>query len=85
VTYNVDKPPADKSFNLVVKVVTADKNKVQAQSCVRYTGDGENSGMAILEFGLPSGFSLDDIEKVGFVWVLYSNTESISDDPYWTL
>ena len=67
VTYNVDKPPADKSFNLVVKVVTADKNKVQAQSCVRYTGDGENSGMAILEFGLPSGFSLDDIEKVGFV------------------
>jgi hypothetical protein len=67
VTYNVKEPPKkDKSFNLVVKVITAEKNKVQAQSCVDYTGDGEHSGMAIMEFGLPSGFSLDrdDIEKV---------------------
>ena len=64
----MDTPPTEKSFNLIVKVITADKNKVKAQSCVRYTGDGENSGMAIMEFGLPSGFSLDqdDIGKVGF-------------------
>ena len=70
-TYNVDKPPTDKSFDLVVKVITADKNKVEAQSCVKYAGDGENSGMAILEFGLPSGFSLDqdDMEKVGSICV----------------
>ena len=62
----METPPKDKSFNLVVKVITAEKNKVQAQSCVSYTGDGENSGMAIMEFGLPSGFSLDrdDVEKV---------------------
>ena len=49
-----------------MKVKNADSNKVEAESCVRYTGDGDNSGMAILEFGLPSGFSLDqdDITKV---------------------
>ena len=64
-----EAPKKDKSFNLVVKVITAEKNKVQAQSCVDYTGDGEHSGMAIMEFGLPSGFSLDrdDIEKVRFI------------------
>ena len=66
----MDKPPTDKSFDLVVKVITADKNKVQAQSCVKYEGDGEKSGMAILEFGLPSGFSLDRdvVEKVSY-WI----------------
>ena len=62
----MDKPPTDKSFKLIVKVLTAEKNKVQAQSCVKFEGAGENSGMAILEFGLPSGFTVDrdDIEKV---------------------
>ena len=68
-TYNIEKAPTENSFKIVVKVETADKNKVQTLSCVRYTGNGENSGMAILEFGLPSGFSLDqeDINKVGRV------------------
>ena len=67
VTYNVDKVPTENSFEVKVYVRNADKNEVKAQSCVRYTGDGENSGMAIMEFGLPSGFSLDQdhIDKVG--------------------
>ncbi|XP_028411916.1 CD109 antigen-like isoform X2 [Dendronephthya gigantea] len=59
VTYNVKNAPTDNSFNVKVKVKNVDNNKVEAESCVRYTGDGQNSGMAILEFGLPSGFSLD--------------------------
>jgi hypothetical protein len=68
VTYNVKTAPTDNSFEVVVKVGSSDNNKVEARSCVRYTGDGDNSGMAILEFGLPSGFSLDqeDVNKVGF-------------------
>ena len=65
-TYNVDKAPADNSFKLDVQVITADKNKVKTQSCVSYTGEGDNSGMAIMEIGLPSGFIVDqdDIKEV---------------------
>ena len=67
-TYNVEKTPTENSFVLIVNVKNADSNQVEARSCVKYTGDGDNSGMAILEFGLPSGFSLDqeDLNKVIF-------------------
>ena len=66
VTYNVDKPPTDKSFNLIVRVIEADNRTVKTRSCMTYAGDGQKSGMAILEFGLPSGFNIDqdDVNKV---------------------
>jgi hypothetical protein len=73
VTYNVRNTPTDDSFVLFVNVKTADNNKVEARSCVKYAGDGENSGMAIMEFGLPSGFSLDqeDLNKVIVLLLFY--------------
>lgn len=66
VTYNVDKAPTDNSFEIIVQVIKSDKNKIEARSCVKYVGDGQKSGMAILEFGLPSGFNVDqdDVNEV---------------------
>ena len=62
----MDKPPSDKFFDLVVRVIEADNNKVKTRSCVKYSGDGQKSGMAILDFGLPSGFNIDqdDVNEV---------------------
>lgn len=78
VTYNVDKAPTDNSFEVTVSVVTADNNEVTTRSCTKYTGDGDNSGMAILEFGLPSGFSLDpdEVNKVNIK--IFKQTRALS-------
>lgn len=73
-TYNTKEPPTDNSFKVVVNVETADRNEVETRSCVTYTGDGSKSGMTLMEFGLPSGFSLDqdEVNKVRFGYLVCS-------------
>ena len=66
VTYNVDKAPEENSFDFLLKVVKETKYEIEIKACSQWTGGNQNSGMAVMDVGIPSGFELDwdTVDKV---------------------
>ena len=59
VTYNVDKAPAESSFDFVLNVIRETDYEIEVKACSMWTENGQSSGMAIMDVGIPSGFELD--------------------------
>lgn len=66
VTYNVDKAPADSSFDFLLEVIRETKYEIEVKACSMWNGNDPDSGMAVMDVGIPSGFELDwdSVEKV---------------------
>ena len=66
VNYNVDKAPEEASFDFLLDVIKETKFEVEVKACSMWTGNEQNSGMAVMDVGIPSGFELDwdSVEKV---------------------
>lgn len=68
VTYNVDKAPEDNSFDFLLEVVRETKYEIEVKACSQWTEKkkNQNSGMAVMDVGIPSGFELDwdTVDKV---------------------
>ncbi|KAK3607700.1 hypothetical protein CHS0354_016724 [Potamilus streckersoni] len=57
VEYDINKRPF---FELNVEVVKEmSLNDINVQACFRWIGDGEETGMSVVEIGIPSGFGAD--------------------------
>ncbi|XP_015780239.1 PREDICTED: CD109 antigen-like [Acropora digitifera] len=59
VTYNVDKAPPDSSFDFVLKVLREGNNEIELEACSKWTEKDQESGMAVMDVEIPSGFQLD--------------------------
>lgn len=59
VTYNVDKAPPDSSFDFVLKVLKESNNEIELEACSKWTEKDQESGMAVMDIEIPSGFELD--------------------------
>ena len=59
VTYNVDKAPEDNSFDFLLEVVEETEYEIEVKACSQWTDGNQNSGMAVMDVGIPSGFELD--------------------------
>lgn len=59
VTYNVDKAPEDNSFNFLLEVIRETEYEIEVKACSQWTVKNQNSGMAVMDVGIPSGFELD--------------------------
>ena len=66
VTYNVDKAPGDNSFDFLLEVIRETKYEIEVKACSQWTVRKQNSGMAVMDVGIPSGFELDwdTVDKV---------------------
>lgn len=66
VTYNVDKAPEDNSFDFLLEVVRETKYEIEVKACSQWNDKNQNSGMAVMDVGIPSGFELDwdTVDKV---------------------
>lgn len=66
VTYNVDKAPEDNSFDFLLEVVRETKYEIEVKVCSQWNDKNQNSGMAVMDVGVPSGFELDwdTVDKV---------------------
>ncbi|KAJ7374578.1 hypothetical protein OS493_004916 [Desmophyllum pertusum] len=66
VNYNVDKAPEEASFDFLLDVIKETKFEVEVKACSMWTGNEQNSGMAVMDVGIPSGFELDwdSVEKI---------------------
>ena len=66
VTYNVDKAPEDNSFDFLLEVIRETKYEIVIKACSQWTDRNQNSGMAVMDVGIPSGFELDwdTVDKV---------------------
>ncbi|XP_059162968.1 CD109 antigen-like [Physella acuta] len=59
VSYNVLSEIEVKSFDLKLEMVKETLNSLYMETCTRWLGYGLSSGMAVQEFGIPSGFEAD--------------------------
>lgn len=59
VTYNVDKAPEDSSFDFLLEVIRETEYEIEVKACSQWTDGNQNSGMAVMDVGIPSGFELD--------------------------
>lgn len=59
VTYNVDKAPPESSFDFVLSVLKESANHIQLKACSKWTETEQESGMVVMDVGIPSGFELD--------------------------
>ncbi|XP_033103844.1 CD109 antigen-like [Anneissia japonica] len=59
VSYNMEEVDQVPAFNVVVTVVDDDPNNIQVEVCGQYLKE-EESGMSIMEVGIPSGFDVDE-------------------------
>ena len=59
VTYNVDKAPPESSFDFVLAVFEESTNKIELRACSKWTEKEQESGMVVMDIGIPSGFELD--------------------------
>lgn len=63
VTYNLEKAPTKRSFDFDLDIVTQTDYQIEAKACAKWTENADSSGMAVLEVGIPSGFT-PDMEKI---------------------
>ncbi|XP_071958025.1 CD109 antigen-like [Antedon mediterranea] len=60
VMYNVQEVVEEPAFNVTIAVIDNDLNNIQIQVCGQYLKDIVQSGMSIMEIGIPSGFVVDE-------------------------
>ncbi|CAG5136701.1 unnamed protein product [Candidula unifasciata] len=59
VYFNVESDIGEVTFELSVKLVEETMKHLLVETCTKWIGEGASSGMAIQEFGIPSGFKFD--------------------------
>lgn len=66
VTYNVDKAPPESSFDITLEIIKETHYEIVLKACSMWTDMEQESGMAIMDVGIPSGFALDwdSVEKI---------------------
>ncbi|XP_078364931.1 CD109 antigen-like isoform X2 [Oculina patagonica] len=66
VTYNVDKAPDESSFDFLLEVIRETKYEIEVKACSMWSENDQDSGMAVMDVGIPSGFELDwnSVEKI---------------------
>lgn len=66
VTYNLPEAPSKRSFDFDLNIVSQSDNQIETKACAKWTENEDSSGMAVLEVGIPSGFTpdMEKIEKV---------------------
>ncbi|RUS86836.1 hypothetical protein EGW08_005432, partial [Elysia chlorotica] len=58
VFFNVESEVEDLTFDLTVTLIEETINWLVVETCTRWLGEEESSGMAVQEIGIPSGFSI---------------------------
>ena len=68
----MDKAPPDSSFDFVLKVLRESNNEIELEACSKWTEKDQESGMAVMDIEIPSGFELDwdKVQKVNFKFSL---------------
>ncbi|XP_073231989.1 CD109 antigen-like [Porites lutea] len=66
VSYNVDKAPPESSFDFSLVVMRETDYEIELKACSKWTEKDQESGMAVMDVGIPSGFELnwDSVEKL---------------------
>ncbi|BFZ14930.1 hypothetical protein BsWGS_17968 [Bradybaena similaris] len=69
VFFNVESDIEAVTFDLTVKLVEETMNYLVVETCTKWLGEGKSSGMAVEEFGIPSGFEpdLDSISQLSIL------------------
>lgn len=49
----------DSSFDFLLEVIRETKYEIDVKACSKWTDRNQNSGMAVMDVGIPSGFELD--------------------------
>ena len=64
----MDKAPPDSSFDFVLKVLRESNNEIELEACSKWTEKDQESGMAVMDIEIPSGFELDwdKVQRVNF-------------------
>ena len=62
----MDKAPPESSFDFVLEVLRETDSDIQLRACSMWTEKEQDSGMAVMDVGIPSGFELDwdSVQKV---------------------
>ena len=62
----MDKAPDDNSFDFLLDVIRETNYEIVIEACSQWTDPNQNSGMAVMDVGIPSGFELDwdTVDKV---------------------
>ena len=62
----MDKAPPESSFDFVLSVLKESANHIQLKACSKWTETEQESGMVVMDVGIPSGFELDwdKVQKV---------------------
>ena len=66
VTYNLNKAPGENSFDFLLEVIRETKYEIEVKACSMWTENDQDSGMVVMDVGIPSGFELDwdSVKKV---------------------
>lgn len=64
----MDKAPPNSSFDFVLTVLRESNNEIELEACSKWTEKEQESGMAVMDIEIPSGFELDwdKVQKVNF-------------------
>ena len=62
----MDKAPPESSFDFSLVVMRETDYEIELKACSKWTEKDQESGMAVMDVGIPSGFELnwDSVEKV---------------------
>lgn len=62
----MDKAPPESSFDITLEIIKETDYEIVLKACSMWTDMEQESGMAIMDVGIPSGFALDwdSVEKV---------------------
>lgn len=55
----MDEAPVDSSFDFLLEVIRETKYEIDVKACSKWTDRNQNSGMAVMDVEIPSGFELD--------------------------
>ena len=62
----MDKAPPESSFDFSLVVMRETDYEIELKACSKWTEKDQESGMAVMDVGIPSGFELnwDSVDKV---------------------
>eukprot|EP00057_Strongylocentrotus_purpuratus_P024790 XP_011679264.1 PREDICTED: CD109 antigen [Strongylocentrotus purpuratus] len=58
--YNMLEVRSSDVFDVTITILGSDTNSLDLRACGRYTGNGEGTGMSIMDIGIPSGFYVEE-------------------------
>ncbi|XP_030839854.1 CD109 antigen isoform X2 [Strongylocentrotus purpuratus] len=58
--YNMLEVRSSDVFDVTITILGSDTNSLELRACGRYTGNGEGTGMSIMDIGIPSGFYVEE-------------------------